>query len=188
MQRMGRFRGKIKIKFLGLFCAGFLFAILCYFAVNAAMKPFSSSEYCAGCHEMETVYEGWKQSSHYTNASGTVTECIDCHLPPKHQFFRHMSTKAYEGVRDLILHRLDRPYDEEKMRERVIGKIPDSRCTQCHSNLLGQPSTPAVAVMHTPSTEPNAPTCVGCHNDLHPRRPEENTSVEQQDKTPAAEE
>jgi cytochrome c nitrite reductase small subunit len=161
--------GKIKVRYLGLICAGFVLAIVCYFAVNAIMEPFSSSAYCATCHEMETVYEGWKQSGHYVNVSGTVTECIDCHLPPKDQFFRHMSVKAYEGLRDVVIHWLGRPYDEEKMRERTLWKMPDSRCTRCHSNLLGKPSTPAVAVMHTPSTEPNAPTCVDCHNDMHPR-------------------
>jgi nitrate/TMAO reductase-like tetraheme cytochrome c subunit len=173
---MGRFTkqyvkkaGRIKVKYLVLFCAGFAFAILCYFATNAAMEPFSSSEYCGTCHEMQTVYEGWKQSGHYVNVSGTVTECIDCHLPPKDQFFRHTSVKAYEGLRDLVKHWLGRPYDEQKMRERVLGKMPDARCTWCHGNLLGKPSTPAVAVMHTPSTEPNAPTCVDCHNDMHPR-------------------
>jgi nitrate/TMAO reductase-like tetraheme cytochrome c subunit len=161
--------GKIKVRYIGLFCAGFVFAVVCFLLVNAAIEPFSSSQYCGSCHEMETLYEGWKQSGHYVNVSGTVTECIDCHLPPKEKYFSHLSIKAYEGLRDLIKHYLGHPYDQEKMRENVLGKIPDARCTRCHSNLLGKPSTPAVAIMHTPSAEPNAPSCVECHNDMHPR-------------------
>ncbi len=161
--------GKINTRYVWLFCVGFAFAVLCFLATNAAMEPFSSSEFCGKCHEMKTLYEGWKQSGHYVNVSGTVTECIDCHLPPKDEFFRHLSAKAYIGLRDLVKHYLGRPYDEEKMRQKVLENIPDSICLRCHSNLLGKPSTPAVAILHAPSTEPNAPTCVECHNDMHPR-------------------
>ncbi len=82
------------------FFAGIIFSLLCFVALNAAMEPVSKSEYCGTkCHEMDTAYQSWKLSVHGTNEKGLHSECIDCHLPSKDDYFTHIIAKAYEGAR-----------------------------------------------------------------------------------------
>ena len=79
-----------------MFLAGFVFALLCFVALNAAMVPVSKSEYCGSkCHEMNTAYLTWELSPHGSNSKGIRVECIDCHLPEKEKYFAHITAKAY---------------------------------------------------------------------------------------------
>ena len=43
----------------------------------------STNDSCMRCHYHEEADRLWKQSSHYLNESGVVTDCAACHLPPK---------------------------------------------------------------------------------------------------------
>jgi cytochrome c nitrite reductase small subunit len=156
------------------FIAGFAFALLCFVAFNAVMVPVSTSEYCGSrCHEMNTAYLTWELSSHGMNANGVRVECIDCHLPPKDEYFSHIAAKAYEGVRDLYKHYFGGEYDGEKIRQRVLGNISSRRCLRCHDNLLGRPGSSAARIAHTAAlAEPEAPEnrCVECHEDVGHQR------------------
>ena len=62
-------------KRISTFLAGFVFAFLCFVALNAAMVPVSKSEYCGGkCYEMNKAYLAWELSSHGTNSKGIRVE------------------------------------------------------------------------------------------------------------------
>ena len=141
--------------------------MICFIALNAAMVPVSTAEYCGGkCHEMNTAYLSWELSPHGANAHGVRVECIDCHLPSKEQYFAHIATKAYEGAKDLYVHYLGKPYDLEKSRKRVLSRLPNRRCLHCHDHLLGKPGDSAARFAHTAAlTQPDAPEnrCVQCH-------------------------
>ena len=151
------------------FVPGFVAAVLCFIALNAAMAPVSKSEYCGGkCHEMNTAYRAWELSSHGANTHGFRVECIDCHLPPKEKYFRHLLAKGYEGGKDIYKHYLGGEYESERLRKRVLETIPNERCLHCHNDLLAKPASPGARTAHADVLNPpgNAESrCVDCHED-----------------------
>ncbi|MHC4540113.1 MAG: cytochrome c3 family protein [Planctomycetota bacterium] len=160
---------------IGVFLAGVIFAVLCFIALNAAMVPVSTSEYCGSkCHEMNTAYLSWELSPHGANAHGIRVECTDCHLAPKERYFTHVAAKAYEGAKDMYKHYLGGPYDAEKSRKRVLGRLPSHRCVYCHDHLLDKPGSSAARIAHTAAlAQPGAAEnrCVRCHEGAgHQRR------------------
>lgn len=156
------------------FLVGFVFALLCFVALNAAMKPVSTSEYCGTkCHEMDTAYQSWKLSMHGANEKGLRAECIECHLPSKDKYFTHIVTKAYEGGKDLYKHYFGGEYDVEKVREKVLEHISNGRCLSCHVNLLVKPSSDEAGEAHAESlSSPDVSEnrCVECHEDAGHQR------------------
>ena len=160
---------------LPTFVVGFVFAILCFLGLNAAMAPVSKSNYCGSeCHEMNTAYTSWELSVHGSNKYGYRVECIYCHLPAKESYFSHMAMKAYEGGKDVFRHYFGDKYNVEKMRTHVLAHIPNSRCQQCHNDLLALPRSSAARTAHLSSiTEPDKPEyrCVKCHENIgHERK------------------
>ncbi len=157
-----------------IFSMGFVFALLCFIALNAAMEPVSTSEYCgAKCHEMDTAYQTWKLSVHGTNEKGLHSECIDCHLPSKDKYFTHIIAKAYEGGKDLYKHHFGRAYNVEEVREKVLNHISNKICLTCHVDLLAKPSSDEAKEAHMESlNSPNEPDsrCVECHEDVGHQR------------------
>lgn len=152
-----------------VFALGFVFAIVCFVGLNAALAPLSTSAYCGGaCHEMRTAYQSWELSSHGSNKYGFRVECVDCHLPAKDKYFRGLAAKAHAGGKDLYQHLFGDEYDVEKMRKKVVGKMPNHRCQNCHDDLLARPHSPGARTAHQAVvTEPDKPEhrCVECHED-----------------------
>jgi cytochrome c-type protein NapC/trimethylamine-N-oxide reductase cytochrome c-type subunit TorC len=153
------------------FLAGIVFAMVCFVAVNAVSDRFSSSEYCgSSCHEMNAAYSSWELSAHYANDAGVAAQCIDCHLPPKEKFFRHMAAKSYAGLKDTIKHHFGGEYDRIKMRRMVVKNMPNERCLKCHSSLMVKPPSSGAALAHRVVLNPPEdfkPKCVDCHGGLH---------------------
>jgi len=155
---------------MSVFLAGILFAVLCFVGLNLAMEPVSHSNYCGGqCHEMKTSFDTWQLSGHGANKDGYRVECVDCHLPPKDQYFTHMTAKAYAGAKDILKHYFGPPYDVEKLRSKVLAHIPNDTCTHCHDDLLRKPGSTAARTAHLAvATEPDRPEhrCVECHENV----------------------
>ena len=158
---------KTAIKCGLIFAPGFVFAILCFVGLNAAMEPTSTSEYCGSeCHEMQTAYQTWEISGHGAGNKGVRVECVDCHLPPKEKFFTYIVAKAHTGIKDMYKHHFGGEYDGEKVRETVLEHMTNETCTRCHDNLSLRPSNPAAQIAHkVVLAEPESPDvkCVGCH-------------------------
>ena len=149
------------------FLVGFAFALFCFVAINAALEYTSTSRFCgAACHEMNTAYRTWELSTHGANKSGFRVECIDCHLPPKEEFFSHLAAKSYEGAKDGYRHFFGGEYDVERIRKRVLEHIPSERCLHCHDSLLTKPSGSAAREAHLAALgRPDLPEnrCAHCH-------------------------
>jgi nitrate/TMAO reductase-like tetraheme cytochrome c subunit len=150
-----------------VFSAGFAFAILCFVGINAAIEPASKSQFCGTkCHEMRAAYRTWELSMHGANKYGFRVECVDCHLPPKDKYFRHVAAKMYEGGKDIYKHHFGDKYDVEKVRKRVLDNMSNKRCMHCHDDLLTRPGSPAATKAHKallaqPDEAENR--CVRCH-------------------------
>ena len=67
---------------------------------NAAVQKTSTNDYCMSCHVHVDADAAWKMSSHYNNPSGTKTDCVACHLPPKGSK-GYYSAKVKTGMKDL---------------------------------------------------------------------------------------
>jgi len=170
------FRGdKIKgqCKILSVFIAfagGIVFAVICFLLINISMKPVSTPKYCGTrCHEMKTAYDSWKLTIHGINEKGLRANCVNCHLPPKEHYFRHIVAKAIEGAKDVYKHHFGPEYNAEQLRTKVLDEFPNDRCLSCHVDLLAKPSSEMVEQAHAESLNPPDPQellrCVECHEE-----------------------
>ena len=167
-----KFITKFKYRLL-FFIFGIGFALIAFITINAVMKPFSKSSYCGtACHEMNTAYQTWEISAHGANKYGFRAECIDCHLPSKDKYFTHLIAKSYEGAKDMYMHYFGGEYNGEHVRQNILEKISDDRCTGCHKDLLAKPSNSAarLAQQSIANSDPDTvKRCVTCHENLHER-------------------
>jgi len=146
--------------------AGFIFAVLCVIAFNATLEATSAPQYCATCHEMEAAYQTWKLSEHGTGRMGTSVGCVECHLPPKEKYFTYVAAKGCCGAKSVYKHYFGGEYAPEPIRKKVLERMLDETCVNCHNNLLAKPSSPAARVAHTASlARPDSPEagCMACH-------------------------
>ena len=156
---------------LTIFCAGFLFALLCFVALNAAMEPVSTNAYCGSkCHEMKELYRTWELSVHGSNPNGTGANCVDCHLPSKEHYFTHLFAKAYAGAKDIYVHNFG-IYDGPAMRQHVIDAMSNETCLKCHDRLLDTPGSSAALKAHQAAIiadhDDIENRCLKCHEDIH---------------------
>ena len=159
---------KVWRKHLLIFLAGAMFAVVCLWIINLVTQPFSKSEYCGSCHEMQEVYQSWKTSIHYANRSGTVTQCIDCHLPCKDNFFVFFASKTYYGAKDIYKHYFGGQYDIQTMRLKVLAQMPNDRCLYCHASLMSKPISPTASrIAHQQyfnrPMDDKVQSCMACH-------------------------
>ncbi|MFA6425251.1 MAG: NapC/NirT family cytochrome c [Phycisphaerae bacterium] len=158
---------------------GFVFALLCFIAINAAMKPVSESKYCgSNCHEMHSALQTWEHSVHGGSKTGLQAECVDCHLPPKDNYFTHIIVKGYSGGKDLYKHYMARffgtKYEPEKTRMDVMDRMKNKECVRCHTGLLSKPSNETIREAHMMALDSSGNTeqtkCVECHEDVGHKR------------------
>lgn len=149
------------------FLCGLGFALLCFLSINAAMEPVSTNAYCGtACHEMNTAYQTWELSVHGGNHYGITVGCVDCHLPPKEEYFTHLTAKAYAGAKDMYKHHFGPPYDVESIQQKVIDHMSNKTCVHCHDNLLVKPSGAKTRFSHQAAIEEPEKSenkCITCH-------------------------
>jgi len=150
--------------------------VLAFVALNLAMEPLSRSEYCgSGCHEMNVSYQTWELSVHGTNRRGIRVECIECHLPPRHHYIRHVVAKGYAGTKDVIMHLVGPEYDREAIRQKVLDHMTNATCLECHDTLDRALGVSRARQSHQAAIlEPDKPEnrCVGCHGNAGHERDE----------------
>jgi nitrate/TMAO reductase-like tetraheme cytochrome c subunit len=124
-----------------LLLVGGVAGIIFWGGFNTAMEATNTLGFCISCHEMrDTVYEEYKTSIHYKNASGVRAICSDCHVPhawtPKLIRKIQASNELWHKVRGTI----NTPEKFEAKRAELAGHVwasmkkTDSReCRNCHS-------------------------------------------------------
>lgn len=142
---------------------------------NMFMEETNTMEFCISCHEMkDNVYEEYKKTIHYQNASGVRAICSDCHVPKEwiHKFVR----KVY-ATRELYHHfagKIDTPekFDAHRpeMAQRVWAAMEanDSKeCRNCHSfeAMDFEKQAPAAAKAMTEAHK-SGETCIACHKGI----------------------
>ncbi|UCH39158.1 MAG: NapC/NirT family cytochrome c [Gammaproteobacteria bacterium] len=166
-----------------IFAVGTVFGIIFWGGLHTAVELTNSLGFCTSCHEMERVFEEYKTSVHYKNASGVRATCSDCHVPrdwaAKMQRKIHATNELYHK----IVGSIDTPEKFEAKRlvmaERVWEKMraTDSReCRNCHaydSMDFHEQSRRAAEKMQRVITEETGETCIDCHKGLTHKLPED---------------
>ncbi|MCP3868434.1 MAG: cytochrome C [Gammaproteobacteria bacterium] len=166
------------ILILGIvFIAGVVFTGL----FNVGLSATNTTEFCTGCHTMQTPYNELKESEHYSNTSGVHAGCQDCHVPKS--FFPKMQAKilAAKDVWHEMLGTIDTPEKYEayrwKMANRVWDKMKatDSReCRSCHSfDHMDLSSQGRSARNRHGRAEDEGDTCIDCHKGIAHEEPDE---------------
>ena len=124
-----------------IFMLGGVAGIIFWGGFNTAMEYTNTMEFCISCHEMRsTVYEEYKKTVHFKNASGVAAICSDCHVPKAWTPKLIRKIKATNELYHKAVRTISTPEKFEAKRlelaERVWAsmKASDSReCRNCHS-------------------------------------------------------
>ena len=152
---------------------------------NTAMEATNSTEFCISCHEMrDNVYEEYKTTVHYQNASGVRAGCSDCHVPDP---WVHKVTRKIYASREVYHHlagTIDTPekFDAHRaeMAQRVWAAMEatDSReCRNCHSfeamdfSKQSEEAAEQMQAAHQSGEE----TCISCHKGIAHKMPDLST-------------
>ncbi|MCF6320961.1 MAG: NapC/NirT family cytochrome c [Rhizobiaceae bacterium] len=125
-----------------IFIIGGIGGVLFLGGFNTAMEYTNTQEFCISCHEMRsTVFEEYKKTVHYSNASGVRATCSDCHVPKEWIPKVIRKIQATGELYHKIMGTIDTPEKYEAKRlelaERVWASMKknDSReCRNCHTD------------------------------------------------------
>ena len=152
---------------------------ICFWgAFNWSLKISNTEDFCISCHEMnEFIYTDFKNSVHYTNASGVRATCPDCHVPREW----HNMVIRKVGASNELFHWLAGSINT---REKFVGKrqqlaehvwaamqANDSlECRNCHQlTAMSSNEQSAGAWDAHQRAEQQQLTCIDCHKGIaHP--------------------
>ncbi|MFC1674121.1 NapC/NirT family cytochrome c [Pseudomonadota bacterium] len=164
-----------------IFVGGGVAGVIFWGGFNTYMEHTNSLEFCISCHEMrDNVYQEYKQTVHYSNASGVRAVCSDCHVPKEWvpKFIRKI--KASNELFHKIMGTVDTPEKFEAhrltMAERVWATMEanDSQeCRNCHSydTMKFDAQRHDSAEMMQMAKEEGM-TCIDCHKGIAHKLPE----------------
>ena len=150
------------------FAAGIIF----WGGFNTAMEATNTLTFCTSCHEMkDNVYQEYKTTIHYNNASGVRASCSDCHVPDPWVYKFVRKIKASRELFHWALGTMDTPEKFDAHRLEMAKSVwssmkgTDSReCRNCHDFNTMQPETqkPRARKQHLNAMQ-NGNTCIDCH-------------------------
>ena len=155
----------------------FLAGIIFWGGFNTAMEETNRLGFCISCHEMGQVYEEYKTTVHYKNASGVRAICSDCHVP------RSWGPKMYVKIRATlnelpkkVMGSIDTPEKFEDRRLELARHVwqkmkeTDSReCRNCHdfdSMDLEEQDRTAQKRHSAKRRAEKGETCIDCHKGI----------------------
>jgi len=117
---------------------GVVLGVLIIISFNKAVDITSTDEFCNTCHVHPHSTTSWKQSSHYVTASGNITHCVECHLPPKGEGY--LGAKISTGFRDvygaIFKDSASHNWEMKSRPEHAVAFAKDVSCVHCHENLF----------------------------------------------------
>ena len=160
-----------KKKYVLTALAAFVVGGSCVLVADHFYEKSSETESCMSCHVHPDAEARWKQSVHYNNESGTMTDCAACHLP-KENTFRHFTAKAKTGMKDLWSYWTKKPeeidFESKKDMEYAVKIVYNESCKKCHVNLFPQGLSDdgvAAHLYYDKNEEELDLQCISCHLD-----------------------
>jgi nitrate/TMAO reductase-like tetraheme cytochrome c subunit len=137
----------------------------------ASLKFAETNEFCTSCHEMQTPFEEYTHSVHFSNPVGVRATCGNCHVPPAFLpgLWRHM--KAALEVWGHLTGELDTPAKYEAHRLEMAQTVwtelkgnDSAECRSCHSPAaMAMDKQPAMAARAHAELASSGKTCIDCH-------------------------
>lgn len=174
-----------------LVLSGIIAGVLATTSFNGFVHYSSSMEFCTSCHEMrDTVYQEYKNTVHFANASGVQASCADCHVP--REWLPKMKRKiqaTFKEVPGKIIGTIDTPEKFEAHRQRLADSVwADMRandsleCRNCHNQTAMQlPSQSPLARKQHQAAQSNGGTCIDCHQGIAHKLPGASNSADNTD-------
>ncbi len=179
-------RPSARFTLLTLLGVGFVAGIIFWGGFNTFMEFTNTMTFCTSCHEMKsTVYEEYKKTPHYQNASGVRAICSDCHVPKPWPAKLARKMRATNELFHWLAGTVDTPEKFEAKRRELAEhvwttmKATDSReCRNCHSftSMELAKQRPRARGKHEGAIAKNE-TCIDCHKGIahkHVHKEEEN--------------
>lgn len=146
---------------------------LSFVAAEGLNIQANSTKFCVSCHSMTYVYEEYKQSRHYTNASGVRPECGQCHVAKR---FWPAVWDHVMGTRDLIselshdwtkpeLFEAKRATMAERARLKMLNEDSHT-CRTCHVMEAIVPTRKRGQRAHDDAIKKDQTNCIACHYNL----------------------
>ena len=161
-----------------MFVAGIIF----WGGFHTAMEASNTLAFCTSCHEMSYVYEEYKETPHYQNASGVRAICSDCHVPDPWAYKVVRKVKATNELFHKMLGTINTPEKFEAKREEMAKRVwadmkaTDSReCRNCHAleSMELESQDRMAQKRHTLERKlEQGETCIDCHQGIAHKLPE----------------
>ncbi|MDH3290907.1 MAG: SUMF1/EgtB/PvdO family nonheme iron enzyme [Gemmatimonadota bacterium] len=134
--------------------------------VRGANDVTSTDTFCGACHVHPQATTSWRLSTHYATKSGTVVQCVECHLPPGGvAYAAHKTRLAVRDVVGTIFREQDSLFWEERSQlEHATTFVFGESCVACHPNLFPVELTDKgeEAHLHYENNVEEIP-CIKCH-------------------------
>lgn len=163
-----------------IFVLGGFAGIIFWGGFNTAMDMTNSLEFCTSCHEMRTqVFEEYKKTAHYKNASGVRAICSDCHVPKQWGPKVIRKIKATNELYHKLLGTVSTPEKFEAKRLEMAQHVWDTmkandshECRNCHSyeSMDFHKQTRRSAEKMQEAVE-EGKTCIDCHKGVAHKLP-----------------
>jgi cytochrome c-type protein NapC len=170
-----------KYSVLGLLSFGFFAGVIFWGGFNTGMEAANTLEFCVSCHEMrDTVYQEYKQTTHYANRSGVRATCSDCHVP---RDWVHKMARKIQSSQELygkLMGTISTPEKFEAKRLELARhewqrmKSSDSReCRNCHSlESMNTELQKQRARKEHELAQRDKQTCIECHKGIAHKKPQ----------------
>jgi nitrate/TMAO reductase-like tetraheme cytochrome c subunit len=168
----------------------FLVGIIFWGGFNTAMEATNTLDFCISCHEMEsTVYQEYRHSVHYLNASGVQATCPDCHVPREWTARVVRKIKASRELYHWLTGEIDSREKFEAKRQELATRVWDAmqengsqECRNCHQfSVMDMEGQPRFAARSHADALQQGKTCIDCHKGIAHHMPEPAVTVAESD-------
>jgi nitrate/TMAO reductase-like tetraheme cytochrome c subunit len=165
-----------------IFVVGIFSGVIFWGGFNTFVEYTNTVDFCVSCHEMrDTVYPEYKESKHFSNASGVRVTCADCHVPKSWGAKIARKIRASNELYHTLIGSIDSREKFEAKRLRLAENVwqsmesSDSReCRNCHSydamNFHDQSRRGAKKMKAAVEKDQ---TCIECHKGVAHKLPPE---------------
>lgn len=160
----------------------FTAGIVLWGGFNWSMELTNTQSFCISCHEMrDNVFREYKETVHFSNASGVRATCPDCHVPKEwvHKLVRKVgaTNELYHKWRGSIDTRekfTAKRLDLAKIVWATMEATDSRECRNCHLfRFMKQKDQGKRARQRHSESEREGRTCINCHKGIAHKLPEE---------------
>ncbi|MCZ8708255.1 pentaheme c-type cytochrome TorC [Escherichia albertii] len=166
---------------LTLVLMGIVIGIALIVLPHFGIKATSSTEFCVSCHSMTPVYEEYKQSAHFQNASGVRAECHDCHVPSDLPGMLKRKLEASNEVYQTVIgHSINTPEKfnakRAELAEREWARMKENNsatCRSCHNyDAMDYAKQHPEAARQMVAAAKENQTCIDCYKGIAHQLPD----------------